>query len=91
MHAAKSERGVNQYDGEKEYTATVRVSQLGERFAAKRVLVRRYLMDSAHSTPELGRLEKVGEATVAHDGSITQDIRLEKNALCLVELIPADD
>ncbi|MDZ7618243.1 MAG: hypothetical protein U1E05_14650 [Patescibacteria group bacterium] len=80
-----------QYDGEKEYTATVRVTQLGERFAGKRVLVRRYLIDSTHSTPELGRLEKVDEAVVAHDGTITQTIHLENNALCLIELTAVDD
>lgn len=79
-----------QYDGTDEYTATVKIANLSERFAGKRVRVRKYLIDSKHSTPEPGRLEKVDETTVTHDGSIMQKVHLEKNSLCLIELTPAE-
>jgi hypothetical protein len=80
-----------QYSGTKEYTATVEIANLGEPFAGRQVIIRRYLIDSTHSTAKQGSLQMVDQKKVPHDGSLTGKIQLESNSLCLLELSPAAD
>ena len=62
----------------------------GERMAGRRAVAGLgYRRPSRFAGPAGRRM--VDEKKVAHDGSITRTIQLEKNSLCMLELIPAAD